>query len=243
MIRLLVALLLLLAPIGARAAAIASAFYEGRAYVTGTRAETRGDALLTALRRVLVKVSGNPAWAEDERVTALAPLLGAMTLDIAYLDRMTDTPHHDEQGTRDRPYDLIAHFDPVRVDAALILLGDAPWTAPRPRVSVRVVIHDHEQSFKLTADAETDERHRQALLAAAERFGMQVAVGLDGQAAPAAPVVLDGVLTWSDQAFGWVADWRSAGVVGEARWGVSGVSFDEAYRAGLGGVAARLSGH
>ncbi len=235
--------LLLLAPLTARAAAIPPTFYEGRAIVTGTREETRGDALLEAFRRVMVKVSGNPAWMDDNRLQALSPLIGAITLDMAYLDRETDTPHHDEQGTRDRPYDLIAHFDPARVDAVLVLLGDAPWTASRPRVSVRVVIRDHDLTFPLTADAEADERHRQALVAAAERFGLQVAVGLDGQPAPDAPVVLTGVLAWSDEAAGWVAEWRSGGAAGEARWGVRGVSFDDAYRSGIGGVAARLSGH
>jgi len=237
-VRLLLALLLLL-PGLARAANIASQFYEGRAYVTGTRAETRSDALMTAFRRVLVKVSGNPVWFEADRVSVFAPLLPGMTLDIAYLDRLSDEPHHDEQGTRDRPFDLIAHFDPPRIDAVLTLLGDRPWETARPRIALNVTIDNHGIVFPLTADADASERHRQALLAAADRFGVQVVLGLENEPPPTATLLIEGHLAWSDTALGWVADWHSGGMT----WSVSGVSFDEAYRAALSHVAARLSGH
>ena len=56
------------------------------------------------------------------------------------------------------------------------------------------------------------------------------------------PVSLEGKLVWSDNDFGWNADWR---LVQEGKergtWSVRGVSFDDAYRAGVGGAAELLS--
>jgi hypothetical protein len=258
MIRLLALLLLL------PAEASAQSLYEGRAYVTGTRVETRDEAVMTAFRRVLAKVSGNPALAEDDRITALAPLLPSLVLDLAYLDRLTDVPHHDEQGTRDRPYDLVVHFDPERIDGALRLLGDRPWPLPsRRRIAVKIMIDDRGARFLLTADGENDERHRQALLAAADRFGLQVALALSDGPAVKAPAMLEGTLRWSEEASGWVGTWELTdpligtglgmpravpmaqirAVGAKLSWQVSGVSFDEAYRDAVGGAAARMSGH
>jgi hypothetical protein len=220
--------------------------YGARAYVTGTRAETRQEGILTAFRRVLIKVSGNPALADDDRVALLEPLATSMVEDIAYQDRMSDQPHHDEQGTRDRPFDLAVQFDPQRIDAALTLLGEQPWAGPRPRLMVRAVIKDRGAVFPLSADGETDERHREALIAAADRFGMRVVLApLEG----AAPVVgvplvtLAGEVVWDDAQFGWVAEWRLDGLGATRRWEIGGVSFDDAYRVGVSGALAVLSGH
>ena len=96
------------------------------------RDSTAVQLLARCLRDVLVAASGNPAWLDDPRVDRLAPDPGALLQDLAYLDRMSDQPRHDEQGTRDRPYDLIAWFDPAHVDALLAQLGDRPWRGERP---------------------------------------------------------------------------------------------------------------
>ena len=104
----------------------------------------------------------------------LAANAADMVEDYLYLDRMSDMPHHDEQGTRDRPYTLIVRFSPAKLDAALAALGDRPWLAERPKLLVRIMITDKRGSYPLTADGDNDERHRQALLAAAIRYGMHV---------------------------------------------------------------------
>ena len=43
-------------------------------------------------------------------------------------------------------------------------------------------------------------------------------------------LALAGSLVWSDEAMGWVADWRLAASGGDHRWGERGVGFDEAFR-------------
>jgi len=51
-------------------------------------------------------------------------------------------------------------------------------------------------------------------------------------AVPAAPgaTTLSGTLVWRPEAFGWVGEWRALAHGSEVRWGISGVSFDEAFR-------------
>lgn len=189
-------------------------------------------------------LSGNPALADDDRVALLDPLAASMVEDIAYQDRMSDQPHHDEQGTRDRPFDLTVHFDPARIDGALALLGERAWIGPRPRVIVKADIRDHAAQFPLSADGESDERHREALLAASDRFGLRVVLApLEGSAATLPSVTLSGQLVWDESQFGWVAAWRLDGLGATRHWKIAGVSFDDAYRVGVSGALAVLSGH
>jgi hypothetical protein len=56
-------------------------------------------------------------------------------------------------------------------------------------------------------------------------------------------VALLGRLEWSEEALGWVADWR-LGLAGQTyRWQLRGVTFDDAFRSAMGGAAQILSGH
>jgi hypothetical protein len=218
--------------------------FEGRAIVTGTGPASLADALPRALRDVLVKVSGNPALADDPAVATIDPAL--LVQDYVFLDRLTDTPHHDEQGTRDRPWDLFAHFDPDGIRATLARLGATAWQGPRPRLLARITVRERDGAvFPLSADADEDERHRQALLAAADRMGLRVA--LPPRATPDVPmpgtVTLTGTLTWSEADFGWVGAWRMDWDGQPHDWRIAGVSFDAAFRDAVGGAMAVASGH
>jgi hypothetical protein len=220
------------------------ALVEGTAIVTGTGDDTRTVGLAHALRDVLVKRSGDPGLLHDSRVDPLTAQAAGMVDDYIYLDRMSDLPKHDEQGTRERPYTLIARFNPGKVDAALAALGDTPWVTPRPPLLVRIMITDSKGGrYPLTADGGNDERHRQALLAAALRFGMRlVLVTMDRVnetfAVPGA-LTVEGTLHWSNADPGWTGAWGSDG----RAWGIQGVSFDEAYRDLVLGAMAVATGH
>ena len=226
---------------------------EGSAIVTGTGPDTRAEGLARALRDVLVKRSGNPGLLHDPRVDPLLVKAADMVEDYLYLDRMSDQPKHDEQGTRDRPYTLIARFTPAKIDAALAELGDTPWLAARPTLLVRVMITDKRGSYPLTSDGDNDERQRQALVAAALRYGMHIAlvpladVGRDNVMPGATPgaLVVAGTIQWSDADPGWVGAWRAGGDQrsDSKTWGLKGVSFDEAYRDLVWGAMAIASGH
>jgi hypothetical protein len=224
--------------------AAASDLYEGEAIVSGTVLETRSDGLAQCLRHVLVKLSGNPALADDPRVDMLGAKATTLLDSVAYIDRMSDSPHHDEQGTRDRPFTLIARFDPARTDAALARLGEHPWRGVRPVLAIDIMVHDHGADYPMTADGDNGERQREALLGAARLYGMVVALPATmGEPKQPGGIKLHGTLRWSDAESGWVGQWRMGWRGGEHDWGIRGVSFDDAFRNAVAGAMALLSGH
>jgi len=239
MTRALIFLVLLATP------AQATGLYEASVITTGMDMRTRPDGLATCLAQVLAKVSGNPALLDDPRVAALGPAAPGMLAAFAYLDRMSNEPKHDEQGTRDRPYDLIARFEPESVDTALLGLGEAPWsTARRPAVLADITIIPRDSpAMALRADTDPDERHRAALLAAADRFGVPVLLRPTSGPTPIAIATLKGTLEWQDAAAGWVGAWTLAWQGREHAWSIKGTNFDAAYRNAVAGSAAVLSGH
>jgi uncharacterized protein len=219
--------------------------YGTETIVSGTVTETRADGLARCLRDVLVKVSGDPRLLDDPRIDALEGKPADLVEDFAYIDRMSDLPHHDEQGSRDRPFTLIVHFSPPKIDAVLARLGEGPWRGERPPLLIRVTVRDRTgASFAMTADADADERLREALLAAADRYGMRVVLPPAGQPASLpAGVPLTGTLVWSDADFGWNGDWHISWDGNDYRWANRGVSFDGAFRNAVLGAMAVLAGH
>lgn len=226
-----------------------------RVIVTGTDMRSRPEGLAKCVREVVVKVTGRPDLAEDPRVNAIVADAAGLVEDFAYLDRMSDIPMHDEQGSRDRPYDLIAHVNSVKLQNRLAEAGLPPLLS-RPTVLalVTVVLQDGDR-FALEGDGVLGERQRQAAIAAGGLYGLRVALpsaaqvqanGLD-QLTPnlvhigGSAVILRGSLKWSDADFGWVAAWRMDVAGTQESWEVRGVSFDEAFRAGVGGAARLLA--
>ena len=238
-----------------------TSLYQCTVIVTGTDMRNRPSAMAQCLRRVLAKVSGDPALADDPRLEDVASRAGTLAESFAYFDRMSDIPHHDEQGSRDRPFDLVVEFDPAKADATLAALGSAPWRN-RPALVVAVSVKDQDGTdYMLSADGVDGERQREALFAAADRFGMRVILlpkqDLPGRDATGPEIVaraartvrstdlaaLTGALVWSDADAGWVGTWHVARGGRESSWSIRGVSFDDAFRNAIGGAAAVLSGH
>lgn len=218
--------------------ALAQGAFEGRAIVTGMDGRSRPGGMRAGLREVLARVSGEPGLAMDPRVDQVNP--APLLLAFAYVDRMGDMPRQDEQGSRDRPYDLLTQWDPAGIEDVLRALGSAPWPmAARPVLAVRVgVVPRAGGAFVLAPDTDVDERHRAALLAAGRRAGLVLAVG--ASQAPAGSALLEGTLAWVDGE-GWRAEW-SLDWDGRMRaWDVRGVSFDEAYRNGVGEAGRQMA--
>ncbi len=273
---LLPALLLAAAP--ARAAEIVGAqeggLYRATVIVTG-REETRHAGLRQAFLEVLAKVSGDHRLLGDPTAAlvaehALADAPEAVA-GLSYRDRMEGIPVHDEQGSRDRPYDLTGDFDPARVDAALSTLGRKPWPQPRPGVLAVVTVRRGGTEFVLSGDGPRGRDMVEALTIAAERAALPTVIpdaavlkrlGSLSQAALFTPgpefadvtlrvgadATLIGILIWSDSDRGWIAEWhletgQEPGAAPPTRWAVRGVSFDAAFRNGIGGAAQVLSGN
>ncbi len=243
----------------------ADELHETQAIVTGQREPERLHALPDCLEDVLVKVSGDPRLIGDRRLVPLKANAENFVASFRYHDRMSGIPVHDEQGTRDRPYDLTVSFEAAKIDAALRSLGLEPWEKPRPRLALFIGVQNGPTPYLLTSDGERGLEQKLSLEAAAYKRGMSIvlpnvsmlaaaevrfdrlsaidpqrwqALGKDagGEAA------LVGTLYWIEQEFGWRADWRLVSH-GDHRWQIRGVTFDAAFRNAMEGSAQILSGH
>jgi len=237
--------------------------YQARTIVTGQGEENRLRGFPVCFEDVLIKVSGDPRLISDPHLESLEARARTFVVSFDYHDRMAGLPTHDEQGTRDRPYDLIVHFDRDKIDAALRSLGLMPWTR-RPRVAMLLGMKQAAASYVLTRDGD-HAGPSDSLAAAADRRGVPIVIPstrdllthgltfedllgdmarLDGIArALGADLALVGQLIWVEQELGWAGSWSLAASGGLHHWHIRGVTFDEAFRNAAGGSAQILSGH
>ena len=180
---------------------------------------------------------------------------------FSYHDRLAGRPIHDEQGTYDRPHDLTCFYQPAVIDKLLARLGSRPWLGPRPELTIFLDVQRSGPVYDVVGDSERHLAMRQAFMQAADPLGFRVrfpsspeldgllqrtqhehAGDLDAGEVPVGTSIT-GHLSWSDSDLGWVADWTFLAPSGAVRWQVRGVSFDEAFRAAIKGVAQILSGN
>jgi uncharacterized protein len=240
--------------------------YQTRAIVTGEREETRLPALGQCLKDVLKKVSGDPAIDRDPRVEAFASQAQAYIKSFSYRDRMEGIPIHDEQGTRDRPYDLTVDFQPEKIDELLQILGQRPWTARRPTIVVLLAVKYEARSYLLTGDADEGFDQRESFISAAWLTGMPMTLpstaafseaGMTAEKLPMADpgeltkfarasgggIVLVGSIAWNKGMLGWKGDWQLYSDDGPHHWQIRNVNFDAAFRSAMRGAAQVLSGN
>ncbi len=245
---------------GGAAAVEVERLYEAKARVSGQIEATRAQGFISSLEAVLIKVSGDPRVVTQPRVRRALRNAGQLVQDFSYRDLLAHLPVHDEQGTRDRPYELTVRFLPEKIDGLLRDVGRSPWGASRPRVLVVLQVDTGAMRYVLAREGERGRDQRESLTLAAERFGLPIvlpdqatAAGLAQTAAPAsldqvekaqeADVILRGRLVWSDKALGWTAAWQLDAKPKTHRWRISGVNFDAAFRNAMGGALQILSGH
>ena len=254
--------LLSLVTMSARAADL----YRAQAVVTGTGEANRIEALGPCLEDVLIKVSGMQKLSGDPR---LAPYKAKAKDDLAsysYHDQMSGIPIHDEQGTRDRPYDLSVDFDPQKIADVLKQLGVKPWLGHRPVIAVFAALQQGSYNYVIAADGDRGSDQRDSLKTTAEKRGVDIVLpttsaltksGIDlkklAKAAPAtlastvsgkgSEAVLVGQLAWNEKKLDWSAQWRMDWDGKPHRWHLSAPTYDEAFRRGIGGVAQMLSGN
>jgi uncharacterized protein len=246
-------------------ATAADELYRAQAIVTGQGEANRIVGFASCLEDVLIKVSGAQKLAGDRRLAAYKSSAKDLVRAFSYRDQMSGTPTRDEQGTRDRPYDLIVDFDEKKIDDLLRAIRLKPWLSHRPVLAVFVEMQQGPKKYMVTADADQAALQRESLLAAAARRGMRVV--LPGSAALAessingaefgttssalgsvaarqgGEVALIGRLVWVDRELGWATQWQMDWHRRTRRWRVRGVTFDEAFRRGIGGAAQILSGN
>ena len=247
-------------------AAAGADLYRAKVTVTGQGEANRIIGFAACLEDVLIKVSGAQKLSGDRRLAAYKSKAGDLVTAFSYRDQFLGKPIRDEQGTRDRPYDLTVEFEESRIDDILKALGLKPWLSHRPRLAVFVEMEQGAKNYIVTTDGTQSDLQRDALLAAADKRGMNIV--LPGAAAlaksiisgaelraPSFPaltplatelggeVVLVGRLVWDDRDLGWATQWQMDWRGQTHRWQIRGVTFDETFRRGIGGAAQILSGN
>lgn len=250
----------------ARAADPLAELYQGRTIVTGRRAETRIPGMVRCLAQVLVRVSGDPRLAANPLLAEASRTPEAAVTNFSYRDLYAFRPIRDEQGTRDRPYEMTVEYDRAKIDALLAEMGSRPWLAERPRLVVFLAVHHIGSTFMLTSMSDQGELMRESFQDASWNAALEVVIpsdrtvakaGLTVDGLPGTPlsalvpfvdvkvgqVPLAGTLNWSKELLAWKARWRIAAAGTEQHWGIDGVNFDAAFRNAVGGAAQILSGN
>jgi hypothetical protein len=245
-------------------AAVGADLYRAQTIVTGQGEANRIIGFASCLEDVLIKVSGAQKLAGDRRLAAYKSNAESFVRAFSYRDQMAGKPVRDEQGTRDRPYDLTVDFEEKKVDDILKALDLKPWLSHRPRLAVFVGMEQGPKNYIVTADGAQSDLQRDALRAAADMRGMGIVLpsaqalaksslnGVELKTVPSsalAPiaaelggeVALVGQLVWDDRKLGWATQWQMDWHGRTHRWQVRGVTFDEAFRRGIGGAAQALS--
>jgi len=247
-------------------AAAGADLYRTKVTVTGQGEANRMTGFAACLEDVLIKVSGAQKLSGDRRLAIYKSKAKDFVTGFSYRDQFFGKPIRDEQGTRDRPYDLTVAFEESKIDDILKALDLKPWLSHRPRLAVFAEMEQGPRNYIVTADGAQSDLQRDALLAAADKRGMDIVLpgtaalaksnitGAELRTAPfpaLAPVaaeqggevVLVGRLVWDDRDLGWATQWHMDWGRRTHRWQVRGVTFDEAFRRGIGSAAQILSGN
>ena len=247
-------------------AAAGTDLYRTKVTVTGQGEANRVTGFAAGLEDVLIKASGAQKLSGDRRLAAYKAKARDYVRSFSYRDQFFGKPIRDEQGTRDRPFDLTVEFEEGKIDDILKAFSLRPWLSDRPRLAVFVEMEQGSKNYIVTTDGSQSDLQRDALLAAADKRGMDIV--LPGTAAlaksnisgaePRAPsfpaltplatelggeVVLVGRLVWDDRDLGWATQWQMDWRGQTHRWQMRGVTFDETFRRGIGGAAQILSGN
>jgi hypothetical protein len=247
-------------------AATGADLYRAKVTVTGQGEANRIIGFAAGLEDVLIKASGAQKLSGDRRLAAYKSKAKDLVTAFSYRDQFEGKPIRDEQGTRDRPYDLTVDFQESKINDILKALGLKPWLSHRPVLAVFVAMEQGPRNYLVTLDGAQSDLQRDALLAAADKRGMlivlpgaealaksniigerlgttplsafaPIAAGQDAEA------VLTGRLVWDDRQLGWATQWQIDWAGRTHRWQFRGVTFDEAFRRGIGGAAQVLSGN
>jgi uncharacterized protein len=247
-------------------AGAADDLYSAQTVVTGQGESNRTMGFAACLEDVLIKASGAAKLAGDPRLFAYKSRARDFVKAHRYHDQMSGTPTRDEQGTRDRPYDLIVEFDEKKIDDVLEALGLRPWLSHRPALVAFVEMEQGARNYIVTTDAGQSTAPRDSLLAASAKRGLAVVLpdaaalaksGIDAAGLVKVPpsalaaraaemggeVALVGRLTWDDADLEWVSEWQMERQDGTHRWRLRSRTFDEVFRRAMGGAAQILSGN
>ncbi len=141
-------------------AAAGADLYRTKVTVTGQGEANRMTGFATCLEDILIKASGAPKLSGDRRLAAYKAKAKDYVRAFSYRDQFFGKPVRDEQGTRDRPFDLTVEFEEDKIDDILKTLGLKPWLSHRPRLAVFVEMEQGPRNYIVTMDGAQSDLQR-----------------------------------------------------------------------------------
>lgn len=162
----------LIATVGAGRASGPGSLHGGMTIVTGRdNLAERERGTRSVLAEVLARLVGDPAaGALADPLDAAA--LEAMVAERHYRDRKEGIQISDEQGTRDRSFELSVEFTPDAVEALLARHGRRAWLGARPRLRVRLTVVDGAATFIVTETSRLGWGQREVMASVGTRTGI-----------------------------------------------------------------------
>lgn len=260
--RSLVAMLLTLAPAFTAGAASPDP-YSAMVGVTGRdNLPERARGIGEAYAEVLIKVTGDRTIVARPRFGELAATAADDVRELHYRDRKEGTQISDEQGTRDRSFELTVTFEPAAIDEAVRALGATSWVGERPTVRVLLAVTDSVRSYVLASDAEPGYGQRETFWMQARRRGVDFVIpdtaelseaGMDAQTVrtlvsteqspttAAAGPYLTGLMMMNAEGY-WQTQWRLAEGETVSDWRDDPTTFDRAIADAVDHTIRRLAG-
>src|SRR5258708_1585470 len=131
-------------------AAAGTDLYRTKVTVTGQGEANRMIGFAAGLEDALIKASGAQKLSGDRRLAAYKAKAKDYVRSFSYRDQFFGKPIRDEQGTRDRPFDLTVEFEESRIDDILKAHGLKPWLSHRPSLAVFVEMGQGTKNYMVT---------------------------------------------------------------------------------------------
>ena len=236
-----------------------NSLYQAMEIVTGTDLRERPRGFAMCLQDVLVKVSGDARLRADPRVLAIAQHASDYVVAFNYIDPIAGTRPKDDQGTYDRSENLTVSFDPAKIDALLVSLGEPRWQGPRPVLVPVLSVHGRTPPAYLLSSTEPLAAEQRIALeriaadagiplrlpATAEFEKFQMRNDTIAHVAPCGPdatIVVLGRLDWSEAAPGWIGTWHACWQGHQHVWSIRGGGYDLAFANIVQGAMLLASG-
>ncbi len=213
--------------------------YSATVIVTGRdNLSERERGIAEAVAAVLVRVSADPEVGRRFEARASRPDAADFVVDLDYVDRKEGIQISDEQGARDRSFELTVAFEPKAIDALLADLNAAPWPAPRSVLPVDLTVRTQAKSYRLTVAGDDGYAQRLSLLDAADDLGLAVELPSDDVAA-GGPASLTGEMRITEDGL-WDSDWSVRSGSATSVHAVRAKSFDATFEDALAFAASVL---
>lgn len=225
--------------------------YSAVVVVTGEdNLEERARGIREALPLVLTKLTVDGALAQHAVENGMTEDAATLVDSFSYHDRKEGVQISDEQGTRERSFELTVTFDRRKIDAMVASLGGKVWTSKRPRVGIVLMIDDGASAYVLTQTSERGYGQRWAMEDAADALALPLdlpaaSTGETAESAlpallPNTPLRLEGRMKVTPEGY-WDTHWHLTGLSVDERFASAGVTFDTAIEEALRQSARVLS--